>query len=154
MSDADRDLARAVERGDLPGTGFPHAAHLRVACVYLAEAPTPEAAEGRMADTLRRVAASAGHPGKYHHTVTCFRVRLLAEACDEAGSTDFDAVAARWPALLDKNLPLAFYSRGRIDADEARHGWVEPDRQPLSLHAARTGTGDSSRDAPHRPLSR
>jgi hypothetical protein len=61
----DVELTRALERGQIPNDGFHHVDHLRVAWVYLQEAPTVETAIARMATTLRRFAASVGKPEKY-----------------------------------------------------------------------------------------
>jgi hypothetical protein len=91
---------------------FDHAAHLRLALDYLAAAPSLETATARMAETLQGKAAAAGHPEKYHHTVTVFWMRQVA-------------------ALLNKELPLEYYSRERLQSDEAREGWVEPDLKLL-----------------------
>ncbi|MGE5244090.1 MAG: hypothetical protein ACM3SQ_07675 [Betaproteobacteria bacterium] len=129
---SDRSLARALERGELP-QGFHHAQHLRVACAYLDELDSAEAAGARMAEVLRRFAASVGQPEKYHHTITIFWIRMLARACAGAGTTDFDAIALRYPALLDKDLVGRFYSKAALDSSDARTGWVDPDLQPLSL---------------------
>ena len=136
----DEAFVGACERGEVRGADFRHADHLRLALAYLGEYRSVDAATDRMARTLRGLAAAAGHPEKYHHTLTVFWMRRVA-------------------ALLDKELPLAYYSRQRLFDDEARRGWVEPDLQPLDAppqvaHAAATGSFDSSGDAPDRSLSR
>jgi hypothetical protein len=91
---------------------FDHLAHVRLALDCLAGAPSLDEATDRMAEALRGKAAAAGHPEKYHHTVTVFWMRQVA-------------------ALLDKDLPLEYYTRERLFSDDARRGWVEPDRRRL-----------------------
>lgn len=91
---------------------FDHAAHLRLALDCLAESPSLEAATARMAATLRGLADAAGRPGKYHHTVTVFWMRMVAP-------------------LLDQELPLSYYTKERLASEQARREWVEPDRRPL-----------------------
>src|SRR5262249_36526005 len=76
------------------------------------EADSLDAAIDRMAAVLRTKAGDAGAPEKYHHTVTVFWMRVIAR-------------------LLDKDLPLAYYSAERLASDAARLGWVQPDLQPL-----------------------
>jgi hypothetical protein len=76
----DTELARALERCEIPNEGFPHVSHLRVAWVYLEECAEVEAACERMAATLRRFAAAVGKPEKYHETITLFWIRALAAA--------------------------------------------------------------------------
>jgi len=106
-----------------------------------------------MAAALRRFAAAAGKSEKYHHTMTVFWVEALARAGSTMrGATAEDVLRAR-PHLLDKELPLAFYSPDRLFSDEARRSWVAPDRRPLTVDAAPPRPADSSSDAPHRPLS-
>ena len=106
------EFARACERGDVLAAGFHHTDHLHLALAYLRECATVDEATERMATTLRGLAAAAGHPEKYHHTLTVFWMRAVA-------------------ALLDQNLPFEYYSRDRLFSDDARSRWVNPDRRPL-----------------------
>jgi hypothetical protein len=94
-------------------SAFTHAAHVKLALECLTEAPTLDAAIERMTGVLRGKAEAAGHPEKYHHTVTLFWMQMVAR-------------------LLDKDLPLAYYSAGRLASEQARTGWVEPDVRPLA----------------------
>jgi|KBSMisStaDraftv2_1062788.scaffolds.fasta_scaffold524291_2 hypothetical protein len=114
-------------------SGFDHAAHIRLALDCLVEEPTFAAAADRMSAVLRGKAGAAGHPEKYHHTVTLFWMRMVAR-------------------MLDKNLPLTYYSAARLSSDAARAGWVEPDLQAID-HAA-TDSVHSSRDPSDRALPR
>ena len=68
----DVKLTRNLERGEAPADGFPHAAHLRVAWVYLNEAPSLDAAVEQMAATLRAFAASVGKADKFSIPTTIF----------------------------------------------------------------------------------
>ena len=129
LSPADIAMARGLERGELPASGFHHADHLRVACVYLQESPTVDDALGRMAATLTRFAASVGTPEKYSGAVTAFWMYQLAAARAVLPHADADALFRAFPRLLDKNL-------------------VRP------ADAAPTRASDSPGDAPDRALSR
>jgi hypothetical protein len=115
---SDSAFARAFERGEIPPPDFHHASHIRLALAYLAESGSVDEATDRMAAALRRFAAAAGHEQKYHHTLTVFWMRMAAQ-------------------LLDKALPLAYYSADRLASAAARAQWVEPDLQPLSPEARR-----------------
>ena len=110
---------------------FNHAAHLRLALDRLTAADSFDAATAEIARILRGKAEAAGHPEKYHHTLTLFWMRILAR-------------------LLDKNLPLAYYSPQRLSSDAARTGWLDPDLQ--AIDDAPTGPAHSSSDTPHRAL--
>ena len=146
-------LTRVLERCEVPGDGFHHTSHLRVAWVYLAEPATTEEAADRMAATLRRFAAAAGHPEKYHHTMTLFWVRRLAVEHATRPDASLDDILAHTPALLDKNLPLAYYSPGRLFSEEARASWLDPDLRPLDTRATSSRPAHSSGDPPDRPVS-
>jgi hypothetical protein len=145
----DVELTRALERGEIKD--FHHASHLHVAWVYLDESSSVRQAANKMRNTLRRLAAAAGKPEKYHETITLFWVHLLAHAASRAERLE-DIVHAN-PQLLEKNFPLAYYSPERLFSDEARTSWVEPDLKRLSIDAFATCSSSSPRDAPNRSLS-
>jgi len=130
MSDA--EMARALERGEVPNGGFPHASHLRVAWTYLRESATVDEAVERMASTLRRFAASVGQAEKYAHPITVFWIYQLAAVRALMPDADCQAALRAYPRLLDKNLILA---------DD-------------SCDAASPGSAHPSRHAPDRTLSR
>src|SRR5436190_2146183 len=146
-------LARALERCEVPNEGFHHASHLRVAWVYLVEFATVDEAAERMAATLRRFAAAVGHAEKYHQTMTVFWMRRLAIARAARPGASLDVILTHTPELLDKSLPLAYYSSGRLGSEEARASWLDPDLQPLDIGAIASGSADSSGDTPDRPVS-
>jgi len=150
----DAEFARAFEQGQVPNADFHHAAHLRLAWVYLRESGSVEQAANRMAAALRRFATAAGKPDKYHHTMTMFWVEALARAAGAAmpGATA-DEVLRAHPYLLDKELPLAFYSPDRLFSSAARLSCVAPDREPVTRDAASPHPAHPSSDAPHRPVS-
>lgn len=125
------DQTRALERGKIPDTGFPHAAHLRVAWVYLNEEPSLDAAIGRMSVTLRRFAESVGKAEKYSEPTTVFWMLQVAAARAALPHAGFDDLLRAYPRLLDKNL---------IHPDHSNHVIA-----PRPVH--------SQSDAPDRPLS-
>lgn len=131
MSDA--AFARAFERGEIAKADFRHASHLRLALAYLEESTSVEEAAERMASGLRRFATAAGHPERYHHTITLFWMHMVAR-------------------LLDKNLMLTYYSHERIWSDAARTSWLEPDLR--TLDDATADSSNSPGDASYRPVSR
>ncbi|HWY51364.1 MAG TPA: hypothetical protein VNW72_07760 [Chthoniobacterales bacterium] len=148
---SDVEMTRALERGEIANENFRHASHLHVAWIYLSETTSVDQASARMRDALRRFAASVGKPEKYHETITLFWVRLLALAREASGETLEKLVAAN-PQLLEKNFPLAYYSRERLFSDKARTRWLEPDLKPISLNAIASCSSSSPGNAPDRPL--
>ena len=131
-TESDLALTRALERGEVPNAGFPHASHLRVAWVYLEESPTVDAALGRMSATLRAFAAAVGRAEKYSDPVTAFWMYQMAAVRAVMPDAGIDDVLRAYPRLLDKNLLLAYYS----------------------TDAAALRSTDSSSDPSDRPVSR
>ena len=123
----DEAFARAFENGSITPAQFDHAAHVRVAWVYLQEAGSMDAALSRMRAGIRRFAVAAGVPEKYHETITVLWMRLLAEVRAAGASGELSEVLRAHPALADKDLPLQYYSRELLFSDAARAAWVEPD---------------------------
>jgi hypothetical protein len=121
VASTDVELTRALERCEAPNGGFPHASHLRVAWVYLCEAPSVDEALARMAATLRRFAAAAGRAEKYSDAITAFWMYQVASARALMPAATVDDVLRAFPRLLDKDL-IASASRA---ADSPRHA---PDR--------------------------
>lgn len=152
---ADAGVARQLEALTLAESAFTHRGHLQAAWAYLNECGSVDEAGARMGAALRAYAASLGKGDRYHETITRVWMRLVAAAAlDAAAGCDAAAILAAHPELLDKDLPLAYYSRERLFGDEARRGWVEPDRRPLPSHGSTSGSRHSPRDAPDRPVSR
>jgi hypothetical protein len=100
-------LARSLERCEVPNGEFRHASHLRVALVYLNESASAGHAIDTMAATLRRFAASVGHPEKYSQAVTEFWMYQMAAAHAVLPAADGEALLAAFPWLLDRKLPRA-----------------------------------------------
>jgi hypothetical protein len=110
------ELLRAFEAGEL--TDFPHERHVQVAWA-LAQRYEPEEAFARLAEGIRRIAAHAGVPGKYHETITRAWFELVR------GHPDLEDA----PLLYDRGLLARHYSPERLAAGRDR--WVEPDLLPL-----------------------
>jgi hypothetical protein len=147
----DVELTRALERGEIKD--FHHASHLHLVWVYLTESSSVQQAAKKMRNTLRRFAAAAGKPEKYHETITLFWVHLLSRAQAASRAKRLEDVVHANPQLLEKNFPLAYYSTERLFSDEARTSWVEPDLKLLSIDAFATCSSSPPRDAPNRSLS-
>jgi hypothetical protein len=146
----DVELTRALEQGEIANENFRHASHLHVAWVYLSESASVDQASAKMRNTLRRFAASAGKPEKYHETITLFWVHLLSFARIAASGETLEKLVETNPQLLEKNFPLAYYSRERLFSDKARTTWLEPDLKPLSVNAIASCSSSSPGNAPDR----
>lgn len=118
----DDDLIDAFEAGQIDGRDFPHERHVRVAW-GLAQRYERADALRRLITGILAIAARAGRPEAYHHTITRAWFELIS------GAEDLCA----FPELFDKTLLNRYYSSGRIAAGRER--WLEPDLHPLELRA-------------------
>jgi hypothetical protein len=141
----DRELVAAFEACTL--SDFRHADHVRVAWLYLTLLPFPEASR-RMAESVRRFAASKGATEKYHETITQAWMRLVVAAMKKdrnsgwrdparrelrgkTTSSDFETFSAAHAELLDSHALDKFYSPELLATSLARAEFVPPDLSPL-----------------------
>jgi hypothetical protein len=122
-----REAMRGADR-------FGHRQHIRLTWLAVRRHGTAEAV-ALISDGIRRTARYAGAPRKYHAAVSRAWVELVAHHVREADPGDFDAFAARHPALLDKRLLTRFYRPATLAAEAARTGWTEPDLHPFPWDA-------------------
>lgn len=109
MDYTDSEFIAAAESCSI--ASFHHRDHIRLALLYVT-CYGAEAGTARMVETIRRLADHAGHPEKYHHTMTLAWMRLAA-------------------MMLDKSALSGYYSDAALLSEEARTGWREPDLAPL-----------------------
>jgi hypothetical protein len=117
---------RAFLAGDLPPDGFNHRAHLEAAHSLLCNRSFTEAADA-YAHAIRSMATRAGHPEKFHMTITVAMLAAIAERLSDDRS-NFDAFAAQHPELLARDFLLRHYSKERLSCDLARRTFLLPDR--------------------------
>jgi hypothetical protein len=58
-------------------------------------------------------------------------VHLLSRAYAASRGERLEDIVHVNPQLLEKNFPLAYYSRERLFSNEARTSWAEPDLKPF-----------------------
>jgi hypothetical protein len=125
---SDEELVRGFEAVTLGE--FPHASHVRLTLIYLAGHGEAEARR-RLADGLLLFATAKGHPEKFHVTITRAWLELIESARRRhPHSSDPQELIAACPELLDKDAISCFYSPERLASDDARAGWIPPDREP------------------------
>lgn len=123
----DQDFAEAFERCAVDNKSFHHRDHVRLAWIYLREAPLLEAL-ARFTASLKRFATANGRPELYHETVTWAYLLLIHERMQQGDATGFDAFAVEnsdllaWkPSILDR-----YYDRETLDSEIARRTFVMP----------------------------
>jgi hypothetical protein len=135
ITEEDRQFQRSFEALEVAPSAFDHAAHVRLAYVYLCQYPVDEAT-GRMKDALL---AFVDHLGvgrsKFHETITrawILAVRHFMELSPPAASaTEF--ISAN-PRLLDTGIMLKHYSAEVLFSPAAREAFVRPDIRPIPEH--------------------
>lgn len=149
----DLEFAQCFERGEIRNEDFHHREHLRVAWAFLRDSNSTEEACDRMRAAIRAFASKAGHAKKYHETLTVFWVRLLAEVRKHVdGAKELDSLFPAHAFLLDKDAPLAWYTRTRLYGDDARLTWLAPDLRCLDSHAPFAHSRNPSGDTPDRSV--
>ena len=123
---------RAIERfeaGRISPGGFHHADHIRVGWHYLSELPLIEALP-RYAQGLLALATRAGHPDRYHETITWAFMFVIHERMLEAPSDDYDTFASKNPDLFvwPGGALSRYYTRDTLAGELARRTFVMPDR--------------------------
>src|SRR6476660_3673090 len=127
---SDAALVEGFERGSLEQ--FHHADHVQLSIVYLARYGRDEALE-RLTACIRQLATAAGHPEKFHVTMTRAWLDLIDAARDaHPYASGAAALVAACPELLDKFALDRCYSRELLYSDRARTEWIPPDVEPLS----------------------
>lgn len=131
-SQEDLEFQRAFEACETAPAAFDHAAHVRLAYVYLCAHPTEEAAQ-KMKESLLGFLSHLGiGDGKYHETITRAWIlavdHFMARAQPCSSAADFMAAS---PELLDSKIMLTHYSAELLFSAEARRSFVAPDLQSI-----------------------
>jgi hypothetical protein len=128
---SDDAVLQAFENCRLDPAKFHHDDHIRLAWLCVQRYGAREA-ETKLLDGLRRFAQRAGVPQKFMYTTTIAWARLVAAAqTTSPGPNNFSVWIESHAELLDRQLLARHYSPGRLETEEARTGWVEPDLAPL-----------------------
>ena len=121
------------EDGILDIGSFDHTAHLYIAWTLLEECPVLEAMQ-RFTCALRQIVRIHGIKGKYHETLSCFLIVLIAERKSRGAYQDFDEFANANSDLLtgSKALLHEYYSPLRLASPLAKRQFLLPDRVTAS----------------------
>ncbi len=137
MSDAldDATLWAQFHAGTLPKEAWTHAAHLRIAWLFLRRHAVDEAHFMMRAGIIKLNAAHGlveSATRGYHETLTVVWLALVGAAARQTPALDDSrAFLAAQAALVGKDAPLRYYSRERLFSVAARARFVAPDLAPL-----------------------
>ena len=131
----DKSFRRAFEAFEVTPDEFDHAAHVRLAYIYLCGQTTEQACESMKGSLLAFLNHLGVGTAKYHETITrawILAVRHFMElSAPCSSSTEF---IERNPRLLDAKIMLSHYSAEVLFSPEARSRWISPDVQPIPRH--------------------
>lgn len=127
---SDDDFLAAFEACTISKADWTHAAHVRMAWLYLSRLPFPAAVQSARSG-ISKYNRSLGNTTGYHDTVTVAAVAVIA-ARMTAGET-YPAFRTRNPDLFGNLMSVlrGYYSDARIKSAEAAAVFVEPDISPL-----------------------
>lgn len=132
ISSEDIEFRRAFEACETPPAEFNHAAHVRLAYVYLCAYPVAGAIERMKTSLLNFLAHLGVGEAKYHETMT--RAWIMAVDHFMAKSPECSSASsflAANPTLLDSKIILTHYSAGLLFSSSARRSFVPPDIQAI-----------------------
>jgi hypothetical protein len=121
----DREFIAELEACTLPSSQFHHRNHVRLAWLYLKEAPLLDALT-RFRTSLQRYASSLGASSKYHETITFAFLFLIHERMQREAFASFDDFADANAELFDAIL-LRYYSEETLGSELARRVFGMPD---------------------------
>lgn len=117
---------RAFLDGEVNASGFRHADHVRIGFEILQRHDFPDAAAA-FARSLKKIAARAGAPEKYHETITLAFLSLIAERRALGEHADFESFAGANPDLMGASILRRWYAPERLASDLARKTFILPD---------------------------
>jgi hypothetical protein len=127
----DDEFMAAFEHGEIAGSTFHHADHIRLAYLYLTRFPMRDA-EQRVLIGIRSMAARLGVPEKFNYTQTAAWLRVIsAEIALHPEQGRFDEWVVAHQRLLDMTLLGQHYTKELLNSDRARSGWAPPNLEPL-----------------------
>jgi hypothetical protein len=126
-------VVRGFETCSFGKDQFPHQSHLTVAIWYLANSTFDQATEKMRAGLHCFLDYHGVDRQKYNETLTTFWMRVTSERMKALGPnlTLVEVTNLVIAAFVDSRLPYEYYSPERLNSDEARKGWVQPDLRIL-----------------------
>ena len=127
----DEFLAR-FENASLPRSKWNHAAHLRMAYLYLRNGSSWEEALPQVRERIRYFNAAHRNYSGYHETITAAFLRIVYHRLHQTteAAASFDAFQSQNADLFEGiTFLLRFYDKATLLSPDARVGFVPPDRE-------------------------
>ena len=129
----DVEFLAAFENCSLTREDWTHAAHVRMAWLYLSTGDSFDCVLTKVRDAIKRFnQAVIKKPGAYHETVTYAFLRLIrARRRDGTPGEDFATFRTKHADLFCSKTLEKHYSKALLDSSRARQEFVPPDLSPL-----------------------
>lgn len=125
---SDDEFLEAFENTTLPREEWTHAAHLRMAFLYLRRESSEADALATMRRRIQAYNQAHGNRRGYHETITVAFARLVADAGRRLPEADFEGLRNAARELFDSEVLLRYYTRECLASPKARAVFVAPDR--------------------------
>lgn len=127
------DVVRGFESCSTAKDDFSHASHLTVAVVYLYSLNERAATEKMRACLLRFLNHHGVGPAKFHETLTVFWIKTLRAFMVqlEPEATLLEITNLSLQHFAESHLVYQYYSEARLQSNEARNNWIEPDLKAI-----------------------
>ena len=125
----DDSFLEAFANCSFPRKTFTHEAHLRLALLYIKEYGEEYACE-KLADDLKKYSFTVSDGSRFHYTITCLSVRIVALCWNNMKERDFDSLITHYPLLTKdfKKLVSEFYSIDIFNDSKAKAQYIKPDK--------------------------
>ncbi|HEV8058995.1 MAG TPA: hypothetical protein VGP68_03935 [Gemmataceae bacterium] len=129
----DDEFLAAFENCSLTKEDWTHAAHVRMAWLYLSTGDSFDGVLTKVRQAIKRFNQTViKKPDGYHETVTqAFLLLLLAKQRSGPRGEDFATFRTKHPDLFCSKALEKHYSKALLDSPEARQAFVAPDLSPL-----------------------
>ncbi len=138
----DDDFLDAFENAAISSDDWTHAAHVRMAWLYLRREASVDAAIAKACAGIPKLnAANDVAPSFYHETVTHAFMYVVHECIVSAPEIrDWEDFEKAFPELFDKAKPVLarYYTQDTLFSDAARTTFVAPDIRPFEDNSTRT----------------
>lgn len=121
----DAEFLRRFFDASLPNSEFKHQSHIRLTWLCLRSHDFSEASR-LIIKGIKKYAAAQGASQKYHETLTRIWIQLVADAIARHPDIDnFEDFIHQASELLNKDLPLQYYSKELLNSELARQEWIK-----------------------------
>ncbi len=130
ITDDDREFLRSFEQCSLGAKCWNHAAHIRMAWLVLESSSSFDEALSRIKTGIKRFNSTNNSIG-YHETITVAFATII-DSRRRPGDC-FYTFSQSNPDLFTKGCLDAFYNPESLKTNQAKIGFVAPDRNPLPV---------------------